>query len=193
MNDALHAHELLSFDEVVAGYTSPVVGPVSFEVGPGEIVGLSGPNGSGKSTILRAITGQSRIFAGEVRRMQRLRITHQWQRPELPPELALLARELYALTGADPDSAPEHLRSLMSLPLNRLSGGQFQMIQSMACLNAPVDLVLMDEPTNNLDGRALELLSQMLKTKAPSKSVLLVSHEKAFLQDHCTRFVEMDA
>lgn len=184
---------LLAMDGVLAGYARPVVGPVSFEILPGQVLGLGGPNGAGKSTLLRAITGTSRIFAGRIRRAGGLTISHQWQRPELPPELALLGGELFGLLGADPERAPGPVRPLMDRPLYQLSGGQFQLLQTLACLCSPARLVLMDEPTNNLDGNALELLSELLRRLDPSRSALIVSHEQAFLETHCARRIEVTA
>lgn len=182
---------LLTLENVQAGYTFPVVGPVSFAIAPGEVVGLGGFNGAGKSTILRSITGQARLFSGIIHRSRNLTISHQWQRPESPPELALLGRELFALLGADPTKAPEVLNPLLVRPLYRLSGGQFQMLHTLACLCSPSKLVLMDEPTNNLDGVALEELSNILSKLEPDRSVLLVSHERSFLERHCTKMIEV--
>jgi ABC-type multidrug transport system ATPase subunit len=133
----------------------------------------------------------ARIFSGSIERTPGLRLCHQWQRPESPPELALLGAELFALLGADPATAPEVVRPLLSRPLYRLSGGQFQMLHTLACWCSPAQLVLMDEPTNNLDGRALEALSGLLHGMDPSRAVLLVSHEHAFLERHCTQLVEV--
>ncbi len=182
---------LIQLEDVVAGYTTPVVGPVSFSIHPGQIVGLGGANGTGKSTILKAITGISRVFSGCIQRVPSLTLAHQWQRPELPPELALLGRELFSLLGADPSAAPAFIRRLMNKPLYAMSGGQFQLIQTFACLCSPAQLVLMDEPTNNLDGEALQALSILLHELAPHRAVLLVSHEKDFLRTHCTTIVEV--
>jgi len=184
---------LLRVDEVMAGYMRPVVGPLSFSVAPGEVLGLGGPNGSGKSTILRAITGMARIFSGSIACSDDLTLAHQWQRPELPPELAVLGGELYALLGADIHASPEIVRPLLRKPLYALSGGQFQLIQTFACLCSPSRLVLMDEPTNNLDARALAALSKMLHELDPARAVILVSHETDFLNKHCTRVVEVGA
>lgn len=182
---------LLSMDEVVAGYARPVVGPISFTVAPGQVLGLCGINGAGKSTLLRAITGMSRVFSGRVWRAEGLTLCHQWQRPELPPELALRGGELFALLGADARNPPETIRPLMHRPLNRLSGGQFQLLQAMACLCSPARLVLMDEPTNNLDGEALKGLSSALRALDPARAMLMVSHDKAFLERHCTEMIEL--
>jgi len=59
---------MIELDGVCAGYARPVVGPVNLAVQPGEVVGLAGGNGVGKSTLLKAITGQARIFSGQIRR-----------------------------------------------------------------------------------------------------------------------------
>lgn len=182
---------ILQLKKVVAGYGKPVVGPVSFDVHKGEILGLGGYNGAGKTTILRVITGMCRLFAGTVRRTSSLTISHLWQRPEFLPELAVTGRELFALLGADPEDAPETIRPYINQPLYRLSGGQFQLLQALACIYSSADLVLMDEPTNNLDGRALEQLSRILQDMGPDRAVLLVSHEKSFLKDNCSRMVEL--
>ena len=175
----------------MAGYARPVVGPLSFSVESGHVVGLGGPNGVGKSTILRSITGVAHVFAGRIRRANDLTLAHQWQRPELPPELALLGGELFSLLGADPGHAPDMIRPLLAKPLYKLSGGQYQLLHTFACLCSPARLVLMDEPTNNLDGRALEALSSILNRLDPDRAVLLVSHEASFLERHCTRTVEV--
>lgn len=180
---------LLTLEDVVAGYKLPVVGPVSFRVNSGDIIGLGGPNGIGKSTILRAITGVASVFSGDIVRKERLKVAHQWQRPAIPPEIALLGRELFALKGADVDSVPDRVKPLLDKPLHSMSGGQFQLVQSLACLCGSAHLVLLDEPTNNMDVTALETLSYCIKNKTDSRALLLVSHEQDFLRQHCTSFV----
>ena len=183
--------ELVRIEELVAGYSGPVTGPVSFSVMEGHIIGLGGANGAGKSTLLRALTGMAKIFSGSVIKAPHTVITHHWQRPELPPELALLGRELFTLLGANPERAPEKVKFLLEKPLNRLSGGQFQFLQTAACLASPANLVLLDEPTNNLDGEAIEELSKLLEVHEDHRSVILVSHEKPFLEQHCEMVIEL--
>ncbi|MEA5445672.1 ATP-binding cassette domain-containing protein [Gammaproteobacteria bacterium AB-CW1] len=182
---------LLAVKEVVAGYAGPVVGPVSFDVYPGEVLGLRGPNGCGKSTLLKAITGEAKRFAGKIVRCNGLTVTHHQQRPELPPELPLLGRELLRVMGADRGDAPGIIKPLLYRPINRMSGGQFQLLEAWACLGGDAELVLLDEPTNNLDGEAIEALAHILRTARPPRAVLLVSHERAFLEENCTRIVEI--
>jgi ABC-2 type transport system ATP-binding protein len=179
--------------DLTAGYAGPVVGPVSFTLHAGEVVGLHGKNGSGKSTLLGAITGAARIFSGAVMRTPGLRVVHHRQRPERPGQLPLSGFELLRLTGAPSDQVPDFLRELLPVRIDRLSGGQFQLIQTWACLGSPVQLVLLDEPTNNLDLSAISALSEMLRRDAARRAVLLVSHEREFLEAACHRVIRLTA
>lgn len=191
MNGRSETINLARFRDVRAGYKHPVVGPVSFGIRPGEVLGLCGANGAGKSTLLNALTGVAKVFSGEIERHPMLSVAHHRQRPELPPELPLLGREMLDLLQGDATKAPELLQPLLSKPLSQFSGGQFQFLQACACLTSPARLVILDEPTNNLDGYAIEALSGLLANIGAERAVLLVSHEQYFLREHCSRLVEL--
>ncbi len=182
---------LLELIGVRAGYTQPVVGPVSFAVHPGEVLGLQGFNGVGKSTLIKLITGDARLFGGELKRAPDLTITHHWQRPERPPELPLTGLETLRITGAATAALPPRLNALCARCLDEMSGGEFQLLHTWACLVAPVRLVLLDEPTNNLDPDAIELLLAEIGKRPPGRAILLVSHEAAFLESACDRVVQL--
>lgn len=184
---------LIEVRQLVAGYGGPVVGPVSFSVMPGEIVGLSGANGTGKSTLLAAVTGMARVLAGEIVLRPGLRVSHHRQLAVRPDDLPVQAHEVARLAGADPDAAPGWLKQLMDRPVDELSGGQYQYLQAWICLAGPADLVLLDEPSNNLDGRGIEGLHGLLRALDPARAVILVSHEAEFLKSACTRIIEVPA
>lgn len=184
---------LIELNEMVAGYAAPVIGPVSLTVRAGEIVGIQGPNGIGKSTLLRAITGVSRVFQGEIRRQPGLQVAHQRQRPVRISPMPLLGRELLKLTGADHSAPPDRLAHLLDNRLDRLSGGQVQLLQIWACLGGRAQLILLDEPTNNLDPGSVDTLIHLLMERDRSRAVLLVSHEADFVGRVCNRVVEVQA
>ena len=180
---------LLQVDGLRAGYHRPVVGPLWFEICPGEVLGLWGANGAGKSTLLNAIGGSARVFAGELRRAPGLRVGYQEQQPVRLPQMPLKGSELLHYAGADEAPVPQRLRPWLDQRIDRLSGGQFQLLSTWAVLAARADLVILDEPTNNLDPAGEEILVEILRTEVGRRAVLVVSHERGFLDASCTRLI----
>lgn len=181
----------IELDRLEAGYDRPVVGPLSLTVGSGEIVALWGPNGSGKTTAMNAIAGSAHVFAGAVRKRVGLRVSHQQQNPLSLRDIPMSGRELLALTGGDADALPPSMQPLLSRRLSELSGGQLQLLQVWACLTAPVDVAMLDEPTNNVDAAGIELLQQVIGQKRGGRAVLLVSHDRRFVEALGARIVEV--
>lgn len=182
---------LVVLDRVEAGYERPVIGPVSLVIEPGEVVAVTGPNGAGKSTLLNAITGVAHVFAGTLVRRSRLRVAHHAQSPLSLNNVPLSGRELLALTCADLTELPDTVRSLLSRRLAELSGGQLQILQVWASLAAPVDLVLLDEPTNNLDAAAVAMLESAIRARPTGRAVVLVSHDRRFIDAVASRVIEL--
>lgn len=187
------SHPLLVADGLVAGYTEPVIGPLSFEVGVGEVVGLWGANGCGKSTLLRAIANQARIFAGHIERRPGLTLAWQTQQPTRPDEMPLDGRDYLRYARADREPAPARLVPWLNHRVDTLSGGQFQLLAVWAMLGGAADLVLLDEPTNNLDPEGQRTLVDILTLEHGTRAVLLVSHARDFLDRACARVLELKA
>jgi len=184
--------DLLEVDGVVAGYKSPVVGPVSFSIGPGEVVGLAGPNGAGKSTLLGAIIGSTRIFSGTVRKRAGIRVGIQSQTLTRFTEMPLTGTDLLHITNADACAAPPQLLPLLPKRLDGLSGGQYQLLNVWACLGCRADLAILDEPTNNMDPGAVSTLTEIVLTaRGGGRGLLIVSHDHDFLAEVSTRLVEV--
>jgi zinc transport system ATP-binding protein len=182
---------VLSVEGLCAGYAKPVVGPVSFFLHRGDVVGIRGPNGAGKSTLLNAIAGSARIFAGRVDKRPGLRVSHQQQSPLPLNNVPLSGRELLRLTGASAESLPDWIAPLIKRRLDRLSGGQLQFLQVWACLKAPVELILLDEPTNNVDPPGVQHMADELIRMRASHAVMVISHDQRFLERVCTRSIAL--
>ena len=179
-------------EELNAGYDAPVVGPISFSLSQGEVLGIWGHNGCGKSTLLNAIAGQSRIFSGRVEIAPAQRLKYLTQQPQRLVQMPFSGRE-YLSYAEVVQAAPTHLAPVLGRRVDRLSGGQFQLLAILAALGSTADLVLLDEPTNNLDPGNEELLTDLLHTGHDDRGVLLVSNERTFLERVSTRILDMSA
>ena len=178
----------------MAGWQKPATQAVDFSLAAGEVVGLTGPNGVGKSTLLAAFAGRARIFSGRIDQQKSLRLALQTQ--DIPPVvgLPLSGRELLALTGASAAGLPPWLAGRIDMRLDRLSGGQRHYLALWAILQAPADLVLLDEPTNNLDAAGVAHLTAHLRERAEAGAgVVVVSHDAAFVETVCDRVVVLGA
>jgi zinc transport system ATP-binding protein len=182
---------LLRATALQAGYDGPVVGPLSFTVGPREVVGLWGPNRSGTSTVLRAVMGTARVLGGTLERAPGLTLGYQAQHPVRLDEMPFTGAEYLRYAAADRESPPDRLTPWLGGRLDRLSGGQFQLLSVWAALGGRAGLVLLDEPTNNLDPGGEALLAEVLGSERGRRATLLVSHERDFLAACCSRVVEV--
>jgi ABC-type multidrug transport system ATPase subunit len=165
---------------------------VSFDVEPGESLGLWGPNGAGKTTIMRCLLGIAR-FEGEIRiggfdparqgREARHLIGFVPQDlPVAPMTVAEMGRFIAKLKGC-PDGAEEGPISLLGLgdqgskAVGALSGGMRQRLALALAMIGTPRVLLLDEPTANLDakGRA-ELLELLRDLKSQGLTMVFSSH-----------------
>lgn len=185
----------IAFDSVVVERDGrAVVGPVSFEVGAGEIVALAGPSGAGKSSLVAALMGFIDPVHGEVRRP--LELAWAGQRPALlqgsvaqnvalgdvKPDTVLVQRALETV-GLD-DIAPQKELGAQG---SGLSGGQSQRLAIARALyrawrvDAPA--IVLDEPSSALDAMSEARVADALRAEARhGRTVLLISHREALLQ-----------
>lgn len=182
---------LVSLQHAVLGYQRPVIGPLNLDVTAGDRVGIWGPNGCGKSTLLRYFSGGSRLLQGSIRLQSHLTIAYQPQRPVHPSEIPLSGAEYLHLMQADSEQVPERIRPFLNTRIDRLSGGQFQILSTWANLASRGELVLLDEPTNNLDPDAIDLLADTILAMPSSHGLIVVSHERDFINRVASRVIEV--
>lgn len=183
---------LLAAKDLQAGYGgAPVVGPLSFLVNGGEVIGFWGPNGCGKSTLLKAIANNARIVAGRLHKAPGLRLGWQLQQPVRLDEMPFSGWEYLRYAQAERERPPALLIPWLERRVDVLSGGQFQLLAVWAVLGSGAELVLLDEPTNNLDPTGEAMLVDLVKVRRGRRAVLLVSHERGFLERACDRVVEI--
>ncbi len=159
---------------------------------PGSRTALVGPNGSGKSTLIRALmgaigcTGKILIDGQPLKRQPALDHSLAYI-PQFAPQLRAPVRDLLdavcLLRGLERAAVVERAGELsMDLEANlgkevgALSGGMRQKLMIALALAAPVDLLVMDEPTASLDAEARAAFLQMFDRVAAGTTVILASH-----------------
>jgi ABC transport system ATP-binding/permease protein len=192
-----------------------------FALEAGERVGLIGRNGAGKSSLLRILVGMERPDDGEVQRQQGLHMALVQQEPVLETEatvfdavrsgladvIALIddythgRGDLDALQGRIEaqdgwnwqQRVDETLHRLHLEPdarIGALSGGNRKRVALAQALVRRPDVLLLDEPTNHLDLDSIEWLENLLLEFRGS--VVLITHDRTFLDRVATRIVELD-
>ncbi len=166
---------------------------LSFTLQPGDRLGLVAANGRGKSSLLSLLAGTAEPTAGEITRARGLTLAHVTQDVPaslLPLTLAEAVEETVpgedwrAGIALDALEVPWELRDR---PLSALSGGwQRTALLARAAVAEP-DLYLLDEPANHLDLSRIGFLQRWLKALPKGTGVILTSHDRAFLDEACTR------
>ena len=168
-------------------------------IGEGEKLALIGVNGTGKSTLLRIVAGEESPDSGELIVRKGLQIRFLSQNPKFcEGETALSACLRMAggeAPGEDTVAAAKKLLAALGvtepdLLCETLSGGEKKRIALAGVLLHPADLLILDEPTNHLDGETAEWLENFLKNFGGA--LLMVTHDRYFLDSVCTRILELD-
>jgi ATP-binding cassette, subfamily F, member 3 len=206
---------MLTISQVTKSFGADVLfEEVSLQVNRGDRLGLIGANGSGKSTLFSLILGRDEPDRGtiQLQKNARMGFLPQENAPvgeETVLQLATL-RDLRTLdlvqsgTNSDPvetdfEREVKAKRVLSGLafrtkdfdrPANEFSGGWIMRAHLARLLVDEPDLLLLDEPTNHLDLETVVWLQKYLQTY--SGALLLISHDRAFLNALVTRIVELD-
>ena len=208
----------IEMQNVCLGYSrKEILRDVSFQVLPGEMVGLIGPNGSGKSTIIRALTrlispyeGRILLDGEDIVNIPRHELARLLgvvpQMPLLPSaftafEVVLMGRNPHLglfqyesqIEMAIAWRAMERTmtRHLATRRVGELSGGEIQCLLIARVLTQETRAILLDEPTANLDiGRQIEILNLIKNLSLENKlAVLAALHDLNLAAQYCDRLV----
>lgn len=95
------------------------------------------------------------------------------------------------LTKAEEVATRLRVRHLQTQKLDRLSGGERKRVALAAAIVQEPDVLLLDEPTNFLSLAGVQWLTDLL-TENKKLTILMVTHDRAFLGDVCDRILELD-
>jgi ATP-binding cassette, subfamily B, bacterial len=203
----------IRFDEVTFSYpTRPenvAVGPISFDVRPGERVALVGPSGAGKSTLFGLIlrfydpnAGRILLDGADLRHCE----PQQLRRAValVPQDPVIFATSVtdnvrFGRPGASMDEVRsacvaahalefiEHLPQGFETDLGergvKLSGGQRQRIAIARALLADRPILLLDEATSSLDAESERHVAQALEQLARGRTTLVIAHRLATVRN----------
>ena len=195
----------LSLENVYAsapGMQTTILKGLTFNIAPGEVVGVIGPSASGKSTLARLLVGVWQARAGTVR-LDGADI-FQWNKDELGPHVGYLPQDIELFEGtiaeniarfAEPDPAkvidaakragvhemilhlPQGYDTRLGVDGASLSGGQKQRVALARAIYDNPRLVVLDEPNSNLDDVGEAALVEAIKDlKARGTTVILITH-----------------
>ena len=200
---------LLAIDKAELAYgLHPLLDGARLTLQADERVGLIGRNGSGKSSLLQLIAGRGVLDDGEIRRADGLRTVLVEQEPELPAAESL--HDSLTLRGGLADISDERERwridARLAECLQRFgldggrspagcSGGERKRTALALAFALQPGLLLLDEPTNHLDIAGITLLEDWLLKGGNGggpRSLIVITHDRAFLDRVATRIVELD-
>ena len=186
---------------------------VSFEIGPGEVVGFLGPNGAGKTTTLKMLAGLLYPSGGEatvlghvpskrereyLRQMTMVmgnRNQLQWDIPAL--DSFELNRAIYRLQRPDYLAMRDELIELLDVgdlvrkPVRNLSLGERMKVEIVGALLHRPQVLFLDEPTIGLDVTMQKRIRTFVEAynKRHGATVLLTSHYMADVEALCERVI----
>lgn len=193
-------------DAELAFGDQPLLDRANLTVMDGERIGVIGRNGTGKSSLLRVIANVDKLDDGTKTVMDGLGIAYVEQEPFLPQADSI--REALIARGNLEKENDEQLkwRQIARLdeylhrfgldgdrPLTGASGGERKRAALALAFALNRDLLLLDEPTNHLDIDGILTLEELIKSEyRGSKSLLVITHDRAFLDSVSTRIIELD-
>ncbi len=192
---------IATMENLQVGFDKPLIAPLSYIIQKGDKIGILGDNGCGKTTFIKTFLGQIPVFSGSFTASENIEVAYFDQLRD-GIELQKTVSDNIA-DGKDfvlVDGQEKHVISYMAdfnftpdrvrAPAHSLSGGEINRLLLAKLFTRPANLFILDEPTNDLDVETLEILETMLVEI--SATVIIISHDRAFLDNCCSELLVFD-
>lgn len=198
---------MVSIEHLSIEFSSrPILDDITFLINSRDRIALVGKNGAGKTTLLRLLAGVEAPTSGRISKMGDITIGYL---PQVMMHIdgKTLREDVMSIfrksdDGLDEAEMARHIaemdRTIIGLgferkdfdrPCSEFSGGWRMRIELAKILLQHPDLLLLDEPTNHLDIESIQWLEEFLKNSG--SALVLVSHDRAFLDNVTTRTIEI--
>lgn len=193
---------VVDIDNVSFAYDQRVIlREFSTKIMRGDKIGIVGPNGAGKSTLLKVLLGQLKPTNGTVRLGTKLEVLYFDQLREQIDGERTIAENVAdgnerLLIGGKERHIYSYLQDFLFTPdrarqlAKFLSGGERNRLLLARLFRQSSNVLVLDEPTNDLDTETLELLEELVTSYGGT--LLLVSHDRAFLNNVVTSILALD-
>ncbi len=195
------AHLLGAENLSISFGTRTILDGVSLGLEEGDRIGMVGRNGDGKSTLMSLLAERQTPDDGRVTRRRDVTVGYLDQTDVLDGDLTVGQ----AIVGDAADyewASNPRIRDVMSglvqevdwnAQVSSLSGGQKRRVALAKLLAGDDDVIMLDEPTNHLDVEGVAWLARHLKQRwrATDGGLLVVTHDRWFLDEICTRTWEV--
>jgi len=183
---------------VIKAGDKELIDNLTWNVGPGDRIGIVGVNGAGKTTLMRTLAGLNQPAAGKLVTGITVKTAFLTQHlDELDPTWRLLEAVEKVATHVEIGKGKtlsasqlcERLgfdRDAQWTPVENLSGGERRRLQLTRLLMDSPNVVLLDEPTNDFDIETLTELEDLLDSYGGT--LIVISHDRYFLERVCDRF-----
>lgn len=184
---------VITFDNVSFKYVDkPILDNVSFSLTDTDKIGIVGVNGAGKSTLLSLIMEDLNPNSGHIIKSGKMIINYLPQNQVFPKNKTI--DEIMSEFESVEYERNTILNKLKlfdhSMVIENMSGGEKKRLSLAIALLKKSDILILDEPTNHLDNDMIEWLEKYLKNL--NKGLVLVTHDRYFLERICTKMLELD-
>lgn len=207
---------VIELEKVSFAYSGvTAVDSVSLNIKKEEFIGLIGPNAGGKTTLVKLILGLLQADSGSITVLgkkpasARTQIGYVPQRPVFNRNFPITVKEAvnmgtisagdvfgsYSREQRETGSTVMEMLNLASISdqaVNSLSGGQLQRVWIARALVCQPEILMLDEPTANIDVQAEEDIFDLLKKYNSHMTILVVSHDIAFISSYVDRVACMN-